>query len=352
MRTANKRVPGLDGLRAFAIGLVLVGHTLGSPTGPKQLAPVQQLIHVLDLSGIGVRLFFTISGFIITHLLLVEESVAGRVLLSRFWLRRGLRILPPLMGFLLVVVLLSATTQVVHVSWYEVLAAISFTGPVFTNASWWLGHTWSLAIEEQFYALWPLGFLVPRRTRVVGLVLSIVAVAPLAIWLLQRSYPALVAWTFPANCPYLAMGCLLAIWRRHRASQSQVFSPSPLVLLGVGGGIVLGAIILLRYAMSLAPLTASLSAIGIAMIVAASIDERDSIWSRFLGLPVLRWLGLISYSLYLWQQLFLGRYGTQWWQCFPQNLVLAVVAGVLSHQWLERPFLALRNRMREPARTR
>lgn len=338
------RVPGLDGLRGIAISLVIVSHALDSPGVPVSLDYLKKIVGAANLGSLGVRLFFVISGFIITHLLLTEEARHGRINLGRFWVRRGLRIFPPLYGYLAVLVLISWTTPAIQVHPPELLAAATLTGGLFTPLNWWVGHTWTLAIEEQFYLLWPLICFLPGRLRWGILLILTVLVMPVWVVWLMASAPKIALWIFPSNFVYLSAGCFLAGLRRYRCE--------PLAQLPAMGTLFLGAIIYLAAELlshrhtPLIPLTMMVQAASLGMIVAISIHERPAWWSNFQNQ---RWLvsaGLLSYSLYLWQQLFLGPFGKHWWQGFPQNLGFVWIAAWLSHQVLERPFMAWRQRFR------
>jgi len=114
---------------------------------------------------IGVELFLTISGFIITHMMVREEQRSGRLNLRYFWARRALRILPPLAA-MMAGFAVAAAAGVFHWSWPSFFSALTFTRnlPIF-GTDWFFGHTWSLSIEEQFYAIWPLLFVGLRVRR-------------------------------------------------------------------------------------------------------------------------------------------------------------------------------------------
>lgn len=167
LNKVENRVPYLDGLRAVAILLVLFAHAQASVGFPLFLQQCAKL-SPLNLGALGVDIFFVISGFIITHILLREEERVGRVSMVNFWKRRALRILPALVVYLSFVICLGLIHPQMSVSWVDVLMALTFSSGILApERSWWLGHTWSLSIEEQFYLGWPLALrLMPRnRTR-------------------------------------------------------------------------------------------------------------------------------------------------------------------------------------------
>ena len=208
---------GLDGLRAIAVACVLVAHASDSPDNPTLL---YRIALELRLGALGVKLFFVISGFIITWLLLREERRHGDISLRFFWLRRSVRIIPPLAGYLAVVFLLSFFFQHIAPNPRDYLAAITFSWGWWADVeNWWVGHTWSLSIEEQFYALWPLAFTLLIRksaTRMMLVLLALgVASAAWRCWLamdgasLARMYNGT-----DVRLDGLCLGAALAFYRR------------------------------------------------------------------------------------------------------------------------------------------
>src|SRR5271156_418327 len=144
-----RRLPGLDGIRAISITLVIAHHCFAAPGTPSL-----GLFDIFAREGaFGVDMFFVLSGFIITTLLLQEEIKSGSFSVSRFYLRRAIRILPPALFYLLVVHLLSFW-KLTEVSLADVARAAFFIRN-YVNGPWSTGHFWSLAIEEQFYLVLP-----------------------------------------------------------------------------------------------------------------------------------------------------------------------------------------------------
>src|SRR5690242_7033616 len=144
--SVKARIPSLDGLRAVSIMLVLLGHLAGTENSPADLK------FLTNYANFGVRVFFVISGFLITGLLLKEHAYSGRIDLRQFYVRRFYRIVPAAYAFLIVMVISA------HHSLRPRDIALGFlylTNYVYPRP-WVLGHLWSLAVEEQFYLLWPL----------------------------------------------------------------------------------------------------------------------------------------------------------------------------------------------------
>lgn len=170
--SAPGRVPGLDGIRGVAVTLVVLSH-IGWP----------------GFSGggaSGVTVFFTLSGFLITSLLLTEYDKTGRIDLGAFWVRRGLRLLPALWFYVAVVVVLY---YVLGLASPRQLASMALP-PLLYYSNWTaenslgpFNHTWSLAVEEQFYIIWPLIvlFLLVRLPR-LWMPILLVGLAVLSVW--------------------------------------------------------------------------------------------------------------------------------------------------------------------------
>jgi peptidoglycan/LPS O-acetylase OafA/YrhL len=149
--SSNQRIPSLDGLRAISILLVLIGHlSLRFP----RLTPIcDPVLTVLGNSSLGVSIFFVISGFLITWLLLVEIEKKGQINLKAFYLRRLFRIVPAYFVFLGAVLVL-CKIGIISIPMVQLASAFLFIlNYAIIVPVWWLGHTWSLCVEEQFYLL-------------------------------------------------------------------------------------------------------------------------------------------------------------------------------------------------------
>ena len=138
--------PSLDGLRAFSIVLVLIAHV------SLQYPWLRRFVE--HVGNYGVRIFFVISGFLITGLLLKELTKTGRISLKSFYIRRTLRIFPAFYVYVLTVVIL-AWAGILILLPGDLLHAVTYTMNYHMVRSWWLNHMWSLSVEEQFYLLWP-----------------------------------------------------------------------------------------------------------------------------------------------------------------------------------------------------
>jgi peptidoglycan/LPS O-acetylase OafA/YrhL len=341
---SRSRIPSLDGLRAVSIAIVLLAHV--SETEHFQFPPYT---HKLYSFGVfGVRIFFVISGFLITTLLLDEETRKGHIGLGGFYLRRAFRIWPVAYAFILAVAVL-AWRGYISLPPYNLLFAATFTMNHVSSGVWWTGHLWSLSVEEQFYLVWPLVFL---ACGIKGRVLScwlVIVVAPLlrvTTFMYARPVFSVMQSSLLFLGDAIAIGCLLALMRPYLERQPVVRAlvASPWFFLAP-------VLSVLFYASVAAHLWGSFFALGdsLSLVLIGATVWRVVHWSdfasRFLNTPLLVAIGQRSYSLYIWQQLFLDKYSTLWINRFPQNLIGAIATAIVSYHLIELPFLELRTRV-------
>lgn len=320
------RVPALDGLRGVAILLVVAGH-VGMP-GVEGGAPV------------GVTLFFVLSGFLITRLLLTEHDATGRVRLGAFYLRRAARLLPPLL------VMLTALIGYVAVTGGRVdraaavsLAALSYCANWISPMAGGLGplnHTWSLSVEEQFYLAWPLGLLAllrHPRALVPALAAGIAGSVLLRWWLLDGTHEAHVrVYSGTDTVAYaLLAGCLLAVVeRRGWRSGPPWWAATGLAVLVVSS-LPLWDRLGPDVSVSMGPLHAAAS---VALVAACLTGV------RWLEARALRALGRVSYGWYLWHVpvlFFMPDAGLPARAAAGLGSLLVAAA---SWRWVERPVLS------------
>jgi len=337
------RISALDGLRAISIVLVVLGHLVGTRNMP---LPADSILG--QFVEFGVRVFFVISGFLITTLIFAEQERTGSLSLRQFYIRRTYRIFPAFYAYLAVVAALSAL-GFVQLLEGDLLAAASYTMNFHRPRAWDLGHLWSLSVEEQFYLLWPAIVLVAKKRRALHIATLALLAAPairVGVWVLMPNHRLGIGETFPTVFDALAAGCLLAGLRGVLGTNATyaAFARSPLFALVPMAAV--GAVIVPRVSFQLA-LGATIQNIGIALTVDWAV-RRSSTGSRLIGKvldagPIV-WLGRLSYSLYLWQQLFLNRTGTHWVQAFPFNIAASLAMAIVSYYLVEQPFLRLRER--------
>ncbi|HMJ78549.1 MAG TPA: acyltransferase family protein, partial [Iamia sp.] len=349
---ALAHVPAIDGVRAVAVIGVVLFH------GGVSWAPGGYL---------GVDVFFVLSGYLITTLLLRERAGTGAIDLRQFWIRRLRRLLPALL-VLLAAVGVAAPFLVDPAQRASVrgdgLAALSYVANwrfIVTEQSYFAGvpsplrHLWSLSVEEQWYLVFPvLLMLALRTTRRIRLVLAVLVVATLAsvAWMahlaagpveLSRAY-----YGTDARAHSLLVGAILAvvavIWPLHRA-------PRTLAVLGsVGAGVVVAAFALVgetdRWMYRGGFLGLALA--SAAVVAAVALPRGEGPLSAVLGWRPLVAVGKVSYGLYLWHwpvDVVLtpdrtGLDGHAAWQepaLFALRTTVAVAATVASYRWIEQP---------------
>ncbi len=352
----SSRLPSLEGWRAISIAVVLVAHSFSLAGCPAALQWVA--VNLIDYGNLGVRFFFLISGFLITWLLIVEYDQTGQVSLKHFYARRVLRIFPVYFAFLFVLMLLQLFTpyQQNAITW---IGNLTFTTNFIEDAaSSRSGHLWSLAVEEQFYFVWPTIFLlagVASRLRRAWGILSIpILTAPIFRIIGDKHlYPSILA-PFFNFCPTfnfydsIAIGCLCAILfaRRHLWVQRNFERWSTPLIVG-GIILILAPDIFSKLHLPGQCLHYSFQAAGFAILLLHSITAPQcGVW-RVLNSKGVCHIGVLSYSIYIWQQLFCApeTFGLShhiWWMSFPGWLLAVLVAAHISYFCLERPLFRLR----------
>ena len=347
------RVAGLDGVRAIAVTLVILFHLSPGTT----------------IGGyLGVDLFFVVSGFLITTLLLRERNETGRIALGAFWSRRARRLLPALVVLVLVCctaagaiggdVLVGLGLQVLGAAtfssnWLFLAAGSSYFGDSLPEL---FRNLWSLAVEEQFYLLWPLLlvlvlFRMPRRLRLVLVAVLAAASAGAMAVLYSPVDSTRVYYGTDTHAFGLAIGALLALVAISWPRRALEWPHAARVGLGVAGPLALLA--LLGFAVLMpgdAPfvfrgglvIVAVLTAIVIATLLVPSTPL-----ARLLDLGVFRWVGKRSYGLYLWHwPVFVlvvsalpgwRRDGASGWALGGIALAIRVAAAALSYRFVEQP---------------
>ena len=341
---AKRQIPGLDALRAFAVFVVMAYH-FGFTAIP---------------GGYGVVAFFVLSGFLITWLLLKEQDATGTVSLRKFYIRRSLRIFPAFYAFwLLLVAALFVTGR--HVPWDHAASAFVYLSNYYNallgDPNSGFSHTWSLAIEEQFYLLWPAAFLLlirqPQKmaARLVGLILAVwvYRVILVRVFAVDQGY---IYAAFDTRFDALLVGCLVAVvlhWKRAERATQWLLAHPALALLPLLGVYLLVADLPFQvpnrrdiFGFALVP-----PLLALFMVQVIGFQGTRS-WS-WLDHPVLRFLGRISYPLYLYQQITLHmvRDALAGWPVAIQfSAACAVTVAVASASFyiLEQPFLRLKKR--------
>lgn len=343
------RILGLDGLRAFAVVLVVL-----SPAGLMEGDFWQRtgMVRLLN-AQVGVQIFFVLSGVLITHLLLEEHSRWGRVNFSAFYLRRLLRIFPVYYASIAVSFALAAAT-VYPIRTEAFAAAVAYV----VNFAPWdameasFSHFWSLAVEEHFYFLWPLAIAASRGRVRATATIAAAAILFMCWWQLYppgwlvalSSSHAINRWTIPAALPIL-VGCLTAVLLRQRCP-----GPTATRVCGISGVLIfLLPSLPSVWALVPEPLGMLVSSLGIAAVIAFLVWRQDSLAVKLLEARPLVYLGTISYGIYVWQGILTGNGPYRQVPGWPPDPVAGAVAAVLvaavSYHFFEKPVLAWKNRL-------
>jgi peptidoglycan/LPS O-acetylase OafA/YrhL len=345
--TGGERIASLDGLRAISILLVMAGHLFG-----RSGAIVEERARIFSKAAhFGVEVFFVISGFLITTLLLNERARTGTTDLLAFYVRRSLRIIPPFLVFMVAIVIASQLGWI-HTTRADIVHALTYTTNYQVAPSWSLGHLWSLSVEEQFYLLWPLLFLRLGYGGSITAALAMFATAPLVrgfMHLLTHDENYRDLPIFPAVADAIAAGCLVALLRPRLLAWR--------AYTRFAGSAALLSLLLVPVVVSVFDDYTMVNVFGgplmlasVAVLMEACTRRHTGVVGGLLNSRPLVFLGLVSYSLYLWQQPFLNPQAHEAINVFPLNIALAVSCALLSYFFVERPLMALRRRWRERPR--
>jgi peptidoglycan/LPS O-acetylase OafA/YrhL len=348
-RSAIPHVAALDGARGAAVAAVLVfhgGHLLGG--------------------YLGVDFFFTLSGFLITSLLLAESGRTGSVGLGGFWARRARRLLPALavlmLGVAVYCVTIATSTELTQIRG-DALATLAYGAnwrEVYAHQNYWsifaapspLNHTWSLAIEEQFYVIWPLVFVgllawfkraAPKAVLVTSLSLAAVS-SVLMFTLYDPANSARVYFGTDARAAAILFGAALAAGLAVRGPASSRRARVALESVGLVGAAVLAVAWTRLDGQSSTLYRGGFLLCGLAAtaVIAAAVHPRPGLVSRVLSFEPLCLLGLISYGVYLYHWpldivLDQQRVGLRGWPLFLVQTAVTLAVAVVSYRYIEQP---------------
>ena len=354
-RPKSRYIPSLDGLRAFAV-LAVIAYHMGMPWATGGL--------------LGVTIFFVLSGYLITSLLVIEFQGTGRINLPDFWLRRIRRLFPAIVFSVVTIAVLCTIFDHALLTKLrpDVLPSLLFFNnwwQIFHNVSYFdaLGspspvtHFWSLAIEEQFYLIWPVLLFImmklgvkKRVLSIMTLVLALLSAIDMAVLFDPHGDPSRVYYGTDTRAFSLLIGAWLAfVWPSNQLGATDSVNISVRArraLDGVGILAFVGLVLMVAFCDGFSPflyygglvLCSILTAIVIAVLV-----HPASILSKFWGLPPFVWIGKRSYGIYLWHYPILllmvpqnGFSETPWWMLL---LALAVIFAIsaFSYTFVENP---------------
>jgi len=329
---AGAHLPQLDGIRALAVLTIIVYHATS----------------LLPGGYIGVDLFFVLSGFLITSILLREVDSRGGVSMKNFFARRALRLLPALFAMCLVVaplfVLLPITER--SASMLGVLGALTYSASLLAATGHdlgWMIHTWSLSVEEYFYLVWPavLVYVATRRHRIAvisGITLAAIGYRLFAgigtDWSMQR-----IAYAPDTRAEQLLVGACAAVVVASRAVR-----PGPVLTVLAVLAFPVFALLPGRIG---GPLYfehggSTLIALAAAVVVLGFVGERSSALTSVASLRPLVWIGQRSYGIYLWNLPIVALIAATPLPGpfqMPVKLALSFVVPALSYRFVEQPFL-------------
>jgi peptidoglycan/LPS O-acetylase OafA/YrhL len=348
-----RHIPTLDGWRAVAVLAVVFYHSLHHG-----LTPGTIWFHLATRAHLGVDVFFAISGFLICGKLLDELRRTGTISLTHFYIRRCFRILPPVLLYLLVLALLTACGWLNTAPW-EFASTLFFVRnyfPVFHGGEVgvFTAQFWSLAVEEHFYLLWPgVLLLIGPRIRRIASVAVLLALAIFA-W---RTIDAANGWLIPygsnvdsktdTRLDALLWGCLAAVVYPKLVRALEGFDKRHLrgllwlPLLVLAGMVILAKPFMLR---------SLCEAILFPSLLLSTALAPGSWLGRLLELPAIRWIGRMSYSIYIWQELVMFSAKPAYsplhhLEYFPINLATILLTACASYYLVERPMIRLGHRL-------
>ena len=336
----KKYIPSINGLRAISIFCVLFSHVESRNFG-KHDAPGGQ---------IGVNIFFIISGYLITLLLLQEESVNKSISLRNFFIRRTLRIFP-VYYFLLLVYFVLQKFDVLYFTLNSWLLSLTYTKYFVTSniTEWEIGHLWSLSVEEHFYLIWPLIFSFSKSLRLPFAIIVIMSTT------LVRLFTNVSELSILTRADALMIGCVFAMFNGEVTSFLKVLWKQNKLLISIPFIVLFSCITFKRifgivgidlhthFILAFAGSYGLLTNISVALILLISVNFKDNFWYKFLNNKIVNYIGLLSYSIYIWQQLFFSPkiVGIS---KFPMNLLYIFIIANISYFLIEKPFLKLKSR--------
>jgi peptidoglycan/LPS O-acetylase OafA/YrhL len=351
VRKTNFRA--LDGLRAVSIIIVIISHVLTA-------FPVNNT----NVGAIGVYTFFVISGFLITTLLLKERLKYGNISLKGFYIRRAFRILPVAYLYLIVLICLNFIYKL-NISGISFLSCFLFVKnlPFFPDLDWYTGHFWSLGTEEQFYLIFPFLIVFLSLRNYARFIKWAVVVLPILLLVyvnrldtgllhLPRVFHlalSLVFKIFGKGSVLILIGSLFSVllltqnkWLQFIYDKAPGYSSLLLFIIGL-------FLLHPSFPWYEPILSETIFGVIVAFVIILNLKE-NSLFSRLLELNFMKRLGILSYSIYVWQELF--TYKQPWHNAGTNiflivlNLAVLVVVAWLSYSFYEKKFLRLKDRFK------
>jgi len=360
-RELTQQVTSLNSIRGIAVIATIFSHfhtVISTVPEFRRVTPWAWVNQAFSRGFFGVDLFFVLSGFLITSLLLKDGDISIKSMLRGFYIRRVLRILPALYTLLSASLLIALWEGFpLSYQWNSTWSALLFISnwtfkSFFLRTQDDLGHLWSLAVEEQFYLVWPLVFVILRRFRIHWLAaISGISVTVLAVAIYRNHlFHSQLNWLFiypktEARSDAILIGCLCAYVFRYMSISSKILRN-----LGYTAATVF---VLIAYFYGAAEKSFlyqggfTLIAIlgGVIVLAAATLP---SFGGRLLTSGILQWWGQRSYGLYMWHFLvfrIFGRHVSHGPYLLRIGLALAISLAITEVSWrlIERPFIRMKN---------
>jgi hypothetical protein len=349
----NEKVffPSLNGLRAISIFFVILHHLL-----IKGQIRENYITDLIPDGQFGVNIFFVISGFLITSLLIKEEINEEKISLKYFYIRRILRIFPAYYFYLFILFILFIN-KIIYISGFSWFTAIFYLKD-FVRYDWYTSHAWSLSVEEQFYLFYPIIFILGNKMRKNINIFFILF--PIILKTYIYFHPNLPNFCFNQLSIFyridaISFGCILAYYKEFLITLFNKY----LKLYFYLSILVISLISSLPFYLNMKlnsnfmffnfvflTTYGTVSNLCISVILFYSVFGKKSIWHQILNHKVLNFIGLLSYSIYLWQQFFISdlKYIIT---SFPFNLIFLFLVSLFSYYVIEKPILKLKDNFKK-----
>jgi len=346
------RIPSLDGIRGLSILMVVFGHAFRS------------YFHLIDIANLGVRIFFIISAYLIVTIL-KNNIINGKFSLKKFYFKRIMRTFPAFYFYIFCIYILLSWLDIFDLSQFwraPVYLENYHSRSLWESQQWFVGHSWSLAVEEQFYILVSLLFFMVNKNKITlkranFIFLLLFFISPLlrASFFLFDFYPDVMIGSihrsFETVVDSIAIGGIMALTPFKIIQKNKIVNyfknKTFIMFLLVLGIQFLNSVFVreifglkVRFIYNLFGL--SIINISLAIIIFNSISRyNSSIFKKALNTKTLSYIGLLSYSIYLWQQVWL----------YEWNIPLAlkftgiIFSALISYYLIEKPFLNFRNKV-------
>lgn len=352
MQAHTKYIPALDGLRAIAIFFVMLGHSV-------QQHPLSNGL-VVDRGGLGVDIFFVLSGYLITNILLCELSDNGSISLRHFYIRRFLRLFPAMLMLVLAYLIISPfiLQQTFSARILTSMAVITYTmnwvKAFGLGGGGILAHTWSLSIEEQFYIMWPVTLIALikcsslRFAAAFSIIIALVSLAWSRYLYIHGATSDRIYNGLDTHLHSILIGCSLALY--FFLSRPKIIKSRLISLKSICATLIIFYIMIYGTSPAVRDISQLLLSISTAIVIWGILNEEILI-KYFLEVSIMCMIGRISYGLYLWHYpvftiMHMNRISELNVLIYGSMISLSIA--VISYLTIERYFLLLKDKFRHP----